>query len=78
MVTAAQEIERLQRKIEDGSLNPEEPLFILRAQDCIAGDTVREWATRAYEIGTPEEKVNEAMMLAKEMDQWKPRRIPGR
>jgi hypothetical protein len=47
-----------------------EPIFVLRAQDVLAPELVREWAFRAAHAGTPTEKVAEARMLADTMDDW--------
>lgn len=49
---------------------PDEPIFVLRAQDMIAPEIVREWAYRAKVAGTPEEKVEEARRLADKMEDW--------
>lgn len=53
-----------------GKADLDEPLFILRAQDRCAPATVRSWAERAKGAGAPAEKVNEAMVLAVEMEAW--------
>ena len=47
-----------------------EPLFVLRAQDALAPEIVREWAYRAKAAGTPDEKIAEARACADEMEDW--------
>lgn len=48
----------------------DEPLFVLRAQDMLAPEIVREWAYRAQVSGTPIEKVEEARRAADAMEDW--------
>lgn len=48
----------------------EEPLFVLRAQDLLGPEMVREWAHRAASLGTPQEKVEEALHCADQMEGW--------
>lgn len=50
--------------------HPDEPVFVLRAQDMLAPEIVREWAYRAQAAGTPEEKVSEARRCADRMEDW--------
>lgn len=54
----------------------DEPLFVLRAQDPLAAELVREWARRAAARGVREEKYTEAWLVADAMDQW-PNKPPG-
>jgi hypothetical protein len=60
----------LQKAAED------EPIFVLRAQDRLAPEIVRQWADRAREFGCPEPKVQEAYSLAARMEQWHTRKFP--
>lgn len=63
-------------RAEDGSwvdsclkkLDPGEPFFVVRAQDVLSAELVREWAKRAEDLGTPAEKVEEARATAREME----------
>lgn len=48
----------------------DEPLFVLRSQDSLAPEIVREWAYRAQVSGTPMEKVEEARRVADQMEDW--------
>lgn len=49
-----------------------EPLFILRANDPIAAQTVRLWAAMAECAGQhSEEKIASALRLADDMDKWR-------
>ena len=76
---AKDEVERLQRKLADGSLPPDEPLFCLRARDMLAAGCVRAWISACDKIGgVPEEKMQEATMLAMDMDKWPVKQTPGR
>jgi hypothetical protein len=57
-------------------VGPDEPIFILRAQDAEAADLVELWAMRAKRAGCPLDKVNEAMDTADEMRCWPNRKSP--
>jgi len=48
----------------------DEPLFVLRAQDTLAPEIIREWAYRAKALGTPDEKVEQARRDADAMEDW--------
>lgn len=48
----------------------DEPIFVLRAQDELAADIVREWCERAMAAGVPKAKVDEALLLARDMGRW--------
>lgn len=49
-------------------VKPNEPIFVLRAQDKLASTLVRRWAVQAREQGCPEEKVQEAYDCANAME----------
>ncbi len=49
------------------TLPPDEPLFVLRAQDLFAPDIVTAWAEVAALRGVPEAKIEEAMKVVKAM-----------
>jgi hypothetical protein len=51
-------------------VGPDEPIFVLRAQDQLAPGIVREWATRAIDAGVKPEKVLEAYKMADAMTLW--------
>lgn len=64
---------------------PDEPIFVLRAQDELAGQTIRFWAGLLMErhgrdsISWPEgavTKINAALQLADQMDRWPSRKVP--
>lgn len=55
---------------------PDEPLFVLRAQDFTAPYIVREWAISAKEYGVAQDKIDEALKCATEMENWKHRKMP--
>lgn len=54
----------------------DEPIFVLRAKDPIAAQTVRLWATMASSSHHEESKIVEAMELAKAMDNWRIQNVP--
>lgn len=53
-----------------------EPLFVLRAQDSLAPTIIRAWAARARRAGCSEDKVQEAYVIAEEMEHWPNRKLP--
>jgi hypothetical protein len=55
---------------------PDEPVFVLRAQDCLASECVERWALRARAMSVHTDKVGEAFAVAEEMLQWPHRKIP--
>ncbi len=55
---------------------PDEPIFVLRAQDCLAAKCVRDWAARALMAGVPREKFMAAIKIAEEMEAWPNKKIP--
>jgi len=59
-----------------GKAHPDEPVFILRAQDSLAAALVLEWADRAELLGCPFEKIVEARALAAAMFAWPTRKFP--
>ena len=74
---AKHEILRLQRKIKSGEMDPDEPLFVLRARDRLATPTVMSWAAHAKVMGVPTEKVAEVLDLGVAMNKWPEKRTPG-
>lgn len=75
---AAAEIANLQAKVASGTLDPDEPIFVLRARDVLAAGLVYQWATLAEEAECPQEKLDEARACAAQMDAWPVKRSPGR
>lgn len=57
-------------------LGPDEPFFVLRAQDKMAPFLVRQWVTRAERHAVNPEKIAEARAIATAMEQWPGRRVP--
>jgi hypothetical protein len=72
------EHQRIAGKLADGDLPPGEPLFTLRARDRFAAQVVRHWCDLAEAGGSPHEKIDEARLLANDMDRWPIKQIPGR
>jgi hypothetical protein len=48
----------------------DEPIFILRAQDKLAHHFVRQWVAVASAKGLSQERANEALVCAAEMEAW--------
>lgn len=48
----------------------DEPIFVLRATDNLAPDTVRAWASSARCRGVNLKKVKDALQVADEMEAW--------
>lgn len=60
-----------------GKAEPDELVFILRAQDTLAARTVTYWAVEAEKhLGADHPKVIEAYDLAARMRAWPNRRLP--
>ena len=59
------------QELENTKIDPDEPVFVLRAKDLTAPMAVRAWANRAEELGTIRpEKLEEARAIAREMIAW--------
>lgn len=54
-----------------------EPLFVLRAKDPNAAQTIRLWAAMSVNTHEPS-KIDEALKLAHDMEDWRTQNIPGR
>lgn len=78
MGTAKTEIEKAKRGEGClGKAHPDEPVFILRAQDLHAPYAVRHWIeAAAVMLGYDHPKVQEAMQLASDMEKWPRRKLP--
>jgi hypothetical protein len=57
-------------------IKPEEPIFVLRAQDKLAPALVEDWADRAATHGCSAEKVAEARTTAAAMRDWPTKKYP--
>jgi hypothetical protein len=57
-------------------VHPNEPIFVLRAQDKLAPALVRAWADLARLHGCPPSKVSEAHKTADAMEVWQVRKFP--
>ncbi len=66
------------RRIQDSeSLIPSgEPVFLLRAQDSLAADTVDFWADGLESNGGDEDTIDAVRQHAKLMRQWSPQKLP--
>lgn len=54
--------------------DPDEPIFVLRAQDRLAPILVRLWAMLAWANGAPQPKISEANVCAMKMEDWAAKR----
>jgi hypothetical protein len=57
-------------------LGPDEPRFVLRAQDRLAPELVEAWAVEAELNGCPAAKVACARRIAAAMRRWPRRKMP--
>jgi len=60
----------------DEIANPDEPVFVIRAQDCCSGPTVRVWALLAKKAGASPDIVESALRHADLMDAWPIKKVP--
>jgi hypothetical protein len=67
---------RQQREAYLAKIPDDEPIFTLRAQDCLAAEAVERWAIRARAAGVDHDKVQEAFAIAEEMLAYPIRRLP--
>lgn len=75
---AQAEIDNLLAKIKAGKLAPDEPLFVLRAQDCLAPQVIGSWLSYARVAGVPQSKVLEVVGILEEFRNWPTIGIPGK
>lgn len=54
----------------------DEPIFVLRAQDRLAPETIDHWVRLARERGVSAEKIAEAERCADAMAEWPNRKLP--
>lgn len=54
----------------------DEPIFVLKASDMLAPMTIEWWAHKLQRAGGPQDKVNEALEVARAMRLWPSRKIP--
>jgi len=48
----------------------DEPVFVLRGKDRLAPRVIRYWADRASNLGIDGRKIDEALKLAHDMEEW--------
>ena len=53
-----------------------EPLFLIRAQDCLSAKIVGKWAEEAGSLGVPRGKVMEALSCSHLMSDWLRKKLP--
>lgn len=75
---ASEEVERLVKKLNDGSLHPDEPLFVIRGRDTAASSAVMIWSIIAKLAGASDEKVAGGMKIANKMEDWPVKQTAGR
>lgn len=70
--------ERYNRIQDPAGLIPEdEPVFLLRAQDALASQHVRDWADHAELRGVTPEVVAAVREHAAKMEAWPKKKLPG-
>ncbi|MCL4687513.1 MAG: hypothetical protein KJ007_02985 [Burkholderiales bacterium] len=72
VVRAAQ----LLRRFDERDYGMGEALFVLRARDQLAADTVMHWIAKASVAGVRREKLVDAVHIAAAMDQYPARKLP--
>lgn len=75
---AKDEIARLFSQLNSGELDPEEPLFCIRARDLDSSATVAIWAVLAASSGAPLTTVKVAQKVAATMAIWPIKQVPGK
>ncbi len=60
----------------DKRIPEDEPVFLLRAQDEIAAETVRHWADTLESVGGSIELADKARRWAKVMANWPVKKVP--
>jgi len=75
---AFKEVNRLRGKMLAGDLDPEEPVFVLRARDVLADEVVDYWCNLATGAGVPMDKLVDARGCAAAMRIWPVKQLPGR
>lgn len=66
----------LLRRFDDHGYGLGEALFVLRARDQLAADTVMHWIAKASVAGVGREKLVDAVHVAAAMDQYPARKLP--
>jgi hypothetical protein len=54
----------------------DEPVFLIRGQDAVAGEAVRAWADLAEKAGASADILKAARDHAARMDAWRPKKVP--
>lgn len=71
LITNLQNIlDDLTRGIAAGTIDPNEPAFLLRGTDPLAPELTREWARRAKAFGVTLDKVKAARAQSDAIDDW--------
>ena len=78
MIHARKSYMRIQDPLSEveGGIGVNEPVFLLRAKDKAAAETVRYWAYLVKEMGGDLDIVVSAMKQADAMDAWEPKQVP--
>lgn len=74
---AMEELQRLRKKIESGDMPADEPVFVLRARDMLAGIAIRHWCEYAKANNVPVARIREAEQLSHSMERWPEKQVPG-
>ena len=60
----------------EGGIGVNEPVFLLRAKDNAAAETVQCWAAIARTKGADPDIINSALRQAELMEAWRPQQVP--
>jgi hypothetical protein len=64
------------RLIRFRQVQPGEPIFMLMGRDIVSGPTVRDWAARAHEAGSPPALIESALQQADALDAYPEKKAP--
>jgi hypothetical protein len=70
-------INRYQKHIDAGHLDPNMPSFMLIACDMCAPSAILEWIDHACEAGSPQHYIESANATLKAFEAWPTKRVPG-
>jgi len=76
---AREDYSNIQEIVTNGTVRKipaDEPVFLIRGQDVVAGDAVRAWADLAEKAGANPDIVQVARDHAAKMDAWAKKKVP--
>lgn len=76
-MTLQETLTHYQKLVDDSTLDPQMPAFLLIGQDVLASRAVRCWAEALRDMTINNVKVGRAIEIANAMSQWPTKRVPG-